>query len=89
MTLPAVEFIERFLQHVLPRGCTKVRYDGIWSNSCGQQLKRAGALLSAPPSTAPDPLPPRAALPELVAALPELASPRQPRPAVRIAGSGS
>ncbi len=26
VTVPAVEFLHRFLQHVLPRGCTKVRY---------------------------------------------------------------
>ncbi|MBI3697641.1 MAG: transposase, partial [Acidobacteria bacterium] len=28
--LPAVEFMARFLQHVLPPGCTKVRYYGLW-----------------------------------------------------------
>jgi hypothetical protein len=31
MTLPASEFIRRFLQHVLPRGTHKVRYYGIWN----------------------------------------------------------
>ncbi|MGH9382740.1 MAG: transposase [Vicinamibacterales bacterium] len=31
VTLPGVEFLERFLQHVLPRGCAKVRYYGLWS----------------------------------------------------------
>ncbi len=31
MTLKAIEFIRRFLQHVLPRGFTKVRYYGILS----------------------------------------------------------
>ena len=30
-TLSGVEFLRRFLQHVLPRGCTKVRYYGLWS----------------------------------------------------------
>ena len=29
VTLPAHEFLERFLQHVLPRGVVKVRYYGI------------------------------------------------------------
>jgi Putative transposase/Transposase zinc-binding domain len=31
MSLPAHEFIRRFLQHVLPRGFHKVRYYGLWS----------------------------------------------------------
>jgi Putative transposase/Transposase zinc-binding domain len=31
MTLPADEFIRRFLQHVLPQGFHKVRYYGLWS----------------------------------------------------------
>jgi len=46
VTLPAREFIGRFLQHVLPRGCVKVRYYGIWSPSCRQQLDRARTLLT-------------------------------------------
>jgi len=33
MTLPATEFIRRFLQHVLPRGSHKVRYYGFWNPS--------------------------------------------------------
>ena len=31
MTLPAQEFIRRFLQHVLPQGFHKVRDSGLWS----------------------------------------------------------
>jgi len=31
MTLPALECIRRFLQHVLPAGFHKVRYYGLWS----------------------------------------------------------
>lgn len=50
VTLPALEFIARFLQHVLPRGCAKVRYYGIWSSSRSKQLHRARALLNTPPS---------------------------------------
>jgi hypothetical protein len=41
VTLTGVEFIGRFLQHVLPRGSVKVRYYGIWSPSCRKQLDRA------------------------------------------------
>lgn len=45
VTLPGVEFIGRFLQHVLPQSCAKVRYYGIWSNSARQQLDQARTLL--------------------------------------------
>jgi hypothetical protein len=51
-TLPAVDFLHRFLQHVLPRGCTKVRYYGLWSPTCRGQLEQARTLLSAPPPAA-------------------------------------
>lgn len=47
VTLSAEEFIRRFLQHVLPRGCAKVRYYGICSPACRQQLEQARKLLSA------------------------------------------
>jgi Putative transposase/Transposase zinc-binding domain len=44
-TVTGVEFIRRFLQHTLPRGCAKVRYYGIWSPSCRAQLEQARTLL--------------------------------------------
>ena len=69
VTLPAVEFLHRFLQHVLPPGCTKVRYYGLWSPTCRGQLAQARMLLgaSAPaaavaPAASP-PAPPLAAAP--------------------------
>jgi hypothetical protein len=37
-TLPALEFIRRFLQHVLPRGFVKVRYYGFLSHSLQHKL---------------------------------------------------
>ena len=49
VTLPALEFLARFLQHVLPRGCTKVRYYGIWSRARRHHLDRARALLAGVP----------------------------------------
>jgi hypothetical protein len=64
LTLPALEFIARFLQHVLPPGCTKVRYYGIWSNSCRKQREQARALLSASPAPASDPAPSLVVAPE-------------------------
>lgn len=55
ITLAGAEFIRRFLLHVLPQGCTKVRYYGIYSSSCSQKLKQALPLLSPPDSTSLDP----------------------------------
>jgi hypothetical protein len=46
-----VEFIRRFLQHTLPRGCAKVRYYGIWSPACRKQLEQARTLLGAAATT--------------------------------------
>ena len=48
VTLSGVAFLQRFLQHVLPRGCTKVRYYGIWSPTCRRQLDQARAILTSP-----------------------------------------
>ena len=49
MTLPAEEFIRRFLQHVLPRGTHKVRYYGIWHPSQRNILRRVQlATMRAP-----------------------------------------
>jgi len=45
MTLPADEFLLRFLQHVLPKGLTRVRYYGLWAPSCRAKLERARAIL--------------------------------------------
>jgi Putative transposase len=53
VTVPAVEFLRRFLQHVLPSGCAKVRYYGIWSGSCRKQLNQARLLLNTPPPKSP------------------------------------
>jgi len=50
-TISAVEFLQRFLQHVLPRGCTKVRYYGIFSPRGPISLDRARPLLSSPDKT--------------------------------------
>ena len=45
--LSGVEFLQRFLQHVLPRGCAKVRYYGLWSAAHRADLTHARALLTA------------------------------------------
>ena len=46
LTLPVDTFIGRFLQHVLPRGFTKIRYYGLLSPTGRTDLERARHLLS-------------------------------------------
>jgi hypothetical protein len=50
LTLPAEEFIRRFLQHVLPKGFRKVRYYGFLSPHGRQALAQSRTLLQACPS---------------------------------------
>ena len=70
VTLPAQKFIHRFLLHVLPRGCAKVRYYGIWSPSCRKQLEQARTLLAAVTTTTTVDSSPPALLTEPAALLP-------------------
>jgi hypothetical protein len=49
-TLPAEEFIRRFLQHVLPKGFVKVRYYGFLSSGCRQRLATIRQQLDNPPA---------------------------------------
>jgi hypothetical protein len=51
--LPGVEFLRRFLQHVLPRGFHKVRYYGLWHPSKRTQSNRAWVelMLETPAET--------------------------------------
>jgi len=78
ISLPALEFIGRFLQHVLPRGLSKVRYYGIFSSSAHPQLEHARAMLmraapSSPPARSDTPLAPPADAPQHPA--PQIACP--------------
>jgi Putative transposase len=43
--LPGVEFLRRFLQHVLPRGFHNVRYYGLWNPSNRELFNPAWVLL--------------------------------------------
>jgi hypothetical protein len=45
LRLPGVEFLRRFLRHVLPRGFHKVRYYGLWHHSKRHVSSRAWLLL--------------------------------------------
>ena len=52
ITLDGVEFLRRFLQHVLPKGFTKIRHYGLLAPAhATTTLERARALLR--PATAP------------------------------------
>jgi hypothetical protein len=48
MTLPAEEFLRRFLQHVLPKGFHKVRYYGLLSPRKRTWLRQLQLLLAEP-----------------------------------------
>lgn len=53
MTLPAQEFIRRFLLHILPDRFVRIRYYGLLANRHRQRdLERCRALLGAEPSAA-------------------------------------
>lgn len=45
LRLPGVEFLRRFLQHVLPRGFHKCRYYGLWHSSKRDLASRVWLLL--------------------------------------------
>lgn len=47
VTLDVIEFIRRFLQHVLPAGFTKVRHYGFMSSNCAVSLARLRLLILA------------------------------------------
>jgi hypothetical protein len=57
MTLPAEEFIRRFLQHTVPDGFHRIRHIGFLANSHrSEKLALCRKLLAVPP---PVPVPPR------------------------------
>lgn len=65
MTLPGHEFLRRYLQHVLPRGCHKVRYAGLWHPRHRAKLRQVAAQLAL--DNSPAPLPPADAAAEAIA----------------------
>jgi hypothetical protein len=48
MTLPAIEFIRRFLSHVLPDGFVRIRHFGLHHASCRSKLQHARRTLGLP-----------------------------------------
>lgn len=63
MTLTAMEFLRRFVQHVLPRGFVRIRHFGYLASACRTArvarartlLARTAAASSPPPTEAPPP----------------------------------
>ena len=48
MTLPAMEFLRRFVQHILPRGFVRIRQSGFLANTCrAARVALARTLLGA------------------------------------------
>jgi hypothetical protein len=59
MTLSAMEFLRRFVQHILPRGFVRIRQSGFLANACRTaRVARARTVLAAPAPPAPEPVPP-------------------------------
>lgn len=57
MTVDGVEFVRRFLQHVLPAGFVRIRHFGFLANRCrDDKLARCRALLGQPSSPPATPL---------------------------------
>lgn len=54
MTLTAMEFLRRFVQHILPRGFVRIRQSGFLANTCRvARLARARTVLATPSRSAP------------------------------------
>jgi predicted RNA-binding Zn-ribbon protein involved in translation (DUF1610 family) len=52
MTLSAMEFLRRFVQHILPRGFVRIRQSGFLANTCrAARIALARTLLAAPSIT--------------------------------------
>ena len=64
LTLSAVEFLRRFVQHILPRGFVRIRQSGFLANTCrAARLARARTVISAPVSSVPTSTPETTAAP--------------------------
>jgi hypothetical protein len=56
MTLTAMEFLRRFVQHILPRGFVRIRQSGFLANTCRTSrvaLARTVLATCSPPAPAP------------------------------------
>jgi hypothetical protein len=73
--LEGVEFVRRYLQHVLPRGFHKVRYYGLWNPKRRDQLEQVRLLLQlqAPAESHATPTPDQPPAPRRLEAFPPFA----------------
>lgn len=56
MTLTAMEFLRRFVQHILPRGFVRIRHSGFLANTCRTaRITRARTVLAVMAAPTPDP----------------------------------
>ena len=55
MTLTAMEFLRRFVQHILPRGFVRIRQTGFLANTC--RASRMALARPASPPVSPPPTP--------------------------------
>jgi hypothetical protein len=53
MTLSAMEFLRRFVQHILPRGFVRIRQSGFLANACRTARVALARTLLASPSIPP------------------------------------
>jgi hypothetical protein len=52
MTLSAMEFLRRFVQHILPRRFVRIRQSGFLANTCrAARVTLARTLLATPPTS--------------------------------------
>jgi hypothetical protein len=52
MTLSAMEFLRRFVQHILPRGFVRIRQSGFLANTCRAARVALARTVLAIPATA-------------------------------------
>ena len=55
MTLSAMEFLRRFVQHILPRGFVRIRQSGFLANTCRVARVALARTVLATPAAAPAP----------------------------------
>ncbi len=79
MTLSAMEFLRRFVQHILPRGFVRIRHAGFLANACrATRITRARAVL-APATPMPEPpAAPPPSTPAPTSTAPAIATPTMP-----------
>jgi len=59
MTLTVMEFLRRFVQHILPRGFVRIRQSGFLAHACrATRITRARTALATTAPAAPPPAPP-------------------------------